>query len=238
MRAIGFAGVIFLGLLCEGIPHSATASEGHLVRTNRQEPVSYSAIRRERGIIALTFLGVDWKYLAVAKRMAVGQRGRLRALEPPWDQAVGGDTPIDYVVDFYRRKAGNFYQIARANPGYILVGMYSELGEGADRLITTWETGSAQALIIFARRGDEIREVFSWAGKTTPEYVGLANNGVPYLVVTDGEVFETEGKTTYPETASIYAWEGSGYVLQKKVSWEKRFEALRDSWPAAYPKRR
>ncbi len=238
MRALGIGGALALLLVPATLSAQAPARDEELTIVKSRRPVSFAAIRNTPGLIALTFMGYDRDFLAVARRTVILPDRRVRGLDPPWDKAPDPDSGeiVDYILDFYRREGEQFYKIGESGPGYIFMGMMREQGRGADRLVTTWGTGTAEALIIFARRNRQIVKVFSWAGKVTPEFIGLANDGEPYLVVTDGRFFEVAGKRTYPETALIYAWEGSRYVLKKKVPWQKRFEAVKDRWPREYPK--
>lgn len=214
-----------------GLPAQAQDRYGTLTSVESKKPMSFAAIRNSPGLIALTFLGYEKEYLATAKRTILLAPGKLRGLAPPWVANPTPDGPTGDVLDFYRREGDRFFRVAHSEPGYIFLGMLSEYGEGADRLITTWETGTARAMVIFARRNNRIEKVFEWAGHVVPEFIDLANNGTLYLVATDGDIYTTGGKTTYPETAAIYAWEGSQYVLKKKVPWWTRFDAFKEEWP-------
>ena len=216
-------------LLVASLPVRAHEEELTIVRSAR--PVSFAAIRTMPGLISLTFIDVDRRFLVVARRTV-----RSRGLEPPWRKAPGSEGPVSSVLHFYRRQGDHFFKIADSDPGYIFEGMSAERGEETDRLFTYWVTGSAKAVIIFAVHGQQIAKVFSWGGKLSPEFIGLGNDGETYLVVTDGRIMEADGKTTYPKTASIYAWDGRRYVLRKEVPWEHRFEALKDHWPREFPK--
>jgi hypothetical protein len=215
---------------------AAQGREEELVNTKPGKALPFSVIRGTPGLISLTFIGAEREHLVIARRMLRLKNGQHQGLEPPWAEAPDSDTPVGYILEFYRRDGNNFQRIAESNPGFILSGMTAVEGRGAAQLVTTWVTGTASAMIIFALRSDRVAKVFSWAGKMEPEFAGLANDGELYLVVTDGEIVGVGGRTIYPETASVYAWEGSRYVLRTKVPWEKRFDALKSRWPNHYPK--
>lgn len=237
MKVLSLVGLGLLLLFAGSNPANGQNQDDELSLLSQQPPAVFAAVRSLPGLVALTFVGVNKELLVVARRMVLPRTGHPRGLQPPWGEASKAEGPIDDVVEFYRREGTRFFKIAESHPGYIFVGMLSKHERGADLLVTTWETGSAKAMIIFARRSHQVVKAFSWAGIVAPEFVGLANDGESFLVVTDGRIFQADGTTTYPETASIYAWEGSRYLLKKRVPWEKRFEALKDRWPRDYPKK-
>ncbi len=234
MRLQGSA-VIVTGLLLLGT-FPVHAQDEELTHVKSRQLVSYAAIRKMPGLVGLTFIDVERRFVVVARRTVALTASRSRGVEPPWEDVRESEGPLSYALEFYQRKGALFLKIAMSDPGYIFVGMHTEIGDEVDRLFTYWQTGSAEHLIIFARHGERISKAFSSGHKLSPEFVRLGNDGEFYMVVAEGRLFTRGGKTTYPKTARIYAWEGNRYVLKKEVPWEHRLEALKDQWPREYPK--
>jgi len=119
-------------------------------------------------------------------------------------------------LSFYERRGGDFIETHRLATPNTFVGMYPTLKH--DRLITTWESGSAGRTGVFALGPNDVRLVL-WLGLKWP----------PEFAFRDGEDTVVAPIPTFPAPnipteAQIYRWTGKDYVLARTVPWARRHE--------------
>lgn len=232
-------GVALAMLLLFSLPQPAPAQNEFkgFVTLKPDRPVPYATLRRMAGLMGLTFIDVEQRFLVIAQRRMLLPGPLSRGVEPPWRLIQEPELSCCDMLHFYHRRGTRFYKLAEYEPGDGFYGMSPEHDLNGDRLFTSWAAGSSESFAVFGIVGSQVKKLIEGQlYRGSPEFIALGNDGEMYMVVSDGAPLTRDGKITYPKNSYIYAWDGKQYVLKKTVPWEHRFEALKERWPQEYPK--
>ena len=103
--------------------------------------------------------------------------------------------------------------------------MQIEKRNGGQYLVYWGYVGKAELTRIVSMKKGEIQEIAQFWG--LPEFADIDSNGIDEIIVSHGLFWipdkDSQEKTIYPDSASIYSWRNEDLVLVRKVSWGKRF---------------
>lgn len=194
-------------------------------------PLTIAAVRQMPGLLGLTFIDAERRFVAVAQGVYARPGSRSVPAEPPWNRGTS------YILHFYRREGHRLFKVAEFESEGIFVGMNSEREATTELLHTYWAGGAWEGGVTFAIEGDRVVKVFEWVERDQPrEFIHLANDERAYMVIGERDPTDIWGVWKPPRNARIYAWEGNRYVLKKTVPWLQRFDAFKDQWPKERPK--
>jgi hypothetical protein len=100
------------------------------------------------------------------------------------------------------------------------------LSDESNVLLAIYQSGSAYHIYAFSYIGNKIEQVLETGSRCFPELV-YNSKGCYNIIVTDHEWGinkETKGKDLLPKYATIYKWNGTRYLISKKVNWSQRLK--------------
>lgn len=91
-------------------------------------------------------------------------------------------------------------------------------------LLTTWESGSAIRTIVFAIKGNKVKELLSLGSYGSPEIVDIDNDGQFELIFWNDKLLLSDSEVLIkPSIATIYKYINEKYIVLDKRSWDTRF---------------
>ena len=96
-------------------------------------------------------------------------------------------------------------------------------------IMAIWATGSGTAVTVFRQVGRDIKLVLDVGTTFPPEAVDLDGDGVPEVVISDGEwIVERDGRRAFkPAKSWIYKFRKDKYVQVKVTTYKERLRPLR-----------
>jgi len=158
---------------------------------------------------------------AVSWRVA-NKQGHLRC-EVRQQNSAAKDSVPTRTLSIYREDDGGHAKIFAFETPDSLLNVYA-LGDYDARLFTTWVSGSAYHVRIFAVVDGHVKEMLEQGTKVAPEV--LYDDQGQEIVLITAPVMENGKWSSVNGTTTVFKWTGERFEKIGTVPWEKRVKCL------------
>lgn len=160
--------------------------------------------------------------VAAVRWHVAGKQGHLRC--EVWQQnSAATDSGPTRALSVYREDDGGHRKIFAFETPDSLLNLYP-LGDYDARLFTTWVSGSAYHVRIFAVVDGHVKEVLEQGTKVPPEVLYDDQGHETVLITTP--VMENGKWTSVNGTTTVFKWTGEKFEKIGTVPWKKRVQCL------------
>jgi len=167
----------------------------------KADKTDIKTIMSDSGLLAMQYWDVNkGKFLCIAKT------------------SRKGEFPVRQLIIF-KASNGYFDKVFQ----YETIDNFTDFYLINNHLMATWQGGSAFHFKIYAVKENKIDLVLDAGSHNSPEIADINNDGFMEILISEGAFLKADATIRYPKETLIHKWDGTKYVLFKKVEWKDRF---------------
>jgi len=197
------------GLASEGNIEREERSQTYLIPARSWPSTTPEEIMRRETVKAVQTWSPDGTYMCI-----------ITGAKPVENQLTFDE------LTFYENKGGELHRRYRTGPLDWFYAIYPLRDFSGNHLVTERECGNSVCVVVFSEIDGDIRiSLDLFALKSSPEFADLDDDGVNEIIVADGGIqmdWPTRNIVRYPESATIYKWNGTSYGRVWTGPWRER----------------